>query len=359
MINYQLLNQLIRVYERIKGDLATRLSLIFISSGIALLINSSLALSASYKDVKGTEVSFLANVNGTDWLNPAIGFVLVCVGIYFGLQRFRALSRDAAIKDVGLFFMPGFENLNERLPHYAIPRLEQSKIMDVKFPKFDSYNPLKIQDEYMFRVKTIEDRVHHSAIKKGYVSALGSVPYLYLTGTMFKDGHIPLRVLEHSRTENKWHVLDDVGRPCSLYWDYGQDSGDRALENVTSNSEEELALSVSFTNMVAREELPEAIKGHCLNVKLSSGYSYDALLVESVQDEVIKKIAHAITTLAKKCSTLHLFICAQASVVVKLGELYQNGMTGVVVVHNYNSTTNSYDWAMSYDGVRVSKLQDS
>jgi len=354
--NYQLLNQLIRVYERVKGDLATKLSLIFISSGVALLINSSFAMSASYKDTKGTEFSFLASVNGTDLLNPAIGIVLVLVGTYFGVQRFRALSRDAAIKDVGLFFMPGFNNLNENLPHYAIPRLEQPKIVDVKFPKFDSYNPMNIQDEYMFRVKTIEDRVNHSAIKKGYVSALGSVPYLYLTGTMFKDGHIPLRVLEHSRTDDKWHVLDDVGGTSSLAWEYGQNYGESALENVISNSEEELALSVSFTNIVAYEELPEAIKGHCLNVKLSSGYSHDALLVESVQDDVVKEIAHAITTLAKKCSTLHLFICAQASVVIKLGKLYQNGMTGVVVIHNYDSRTNSYDWAVSYDGVRVSNL---
>lgn len=352
-MDFQLFNQLIRVYERIKGDFRSKISIAFLTSGVALLIKSSFAFTASYKNAKGTEFTFLTNINDGDLYITLLGVSLVLVGGYLGVQRYRAFAREVSIKDIALFFMPGFSNQNETVPNSAIPRLEQSKIIDVTFPKFDSYVPENIIEEYSFRAKAIEDRVNHAGVKKGYVAALGSVPYLYLSGTIFRDGHVPLKVLEHSRSEDNWQLLDDLGKSDSLIWNYDHNSGESAIEKVHASPEKDIAISVSFTDAINIEELPSSIRNHCLNVKLNSGYGYDALSVESVQDAIVKEVAHVITSMSKKADKVHLFICAQASVVFKLGKLYQNGMSGTVIVHNYNPKSKSYEWALTFDGQSV------
>ncbi len=94
-----------------------------------------------------------------------------------------------------------------------------------------------------------------------------------------------------------------------------------------------------------------------MNTKLASGYRFDA--TESVQDEIVKELAHTITFLAKKANKVHLFICAQASVILKPGKLYQNNMSGVVIIHNYNSQQRNYNWAIDFNGVDAVRYEET
>jgi hypothetical protein len=241
--------------------------------------------------------------------------------------------------------------MNDQIPTVALPKNIRSKIINVQFDKMNSYNPEAIISKYSFNAETIKQRVYHSASKTAYLAALGSVPFLYLTGTMFRNGHLNLKVLDHDRNEDQWHQLDVAGSPKELSFLYdGKTDRDSILEAMGKSHFEDIGIAISFTNRILPSELPTTLCKQTVLIGLNSKFEFDALPCESVQNEIVEEIAHFLTSITKYTSTIHLFICAQASVVIKLGRLYQDGMMGNIMIHNYDSSSKSYNWAIYFDG---------
>ncbi len=342
-MNFKILNQLIRVWERVKGDTQTKIGSIILSAGLALIGLPQLLVS-----IFGKEQTITVSTGDRELYIQYFGILLTAIGLFLLIKRYVILDRQAKIKNVALFFMPGFDNINDNLPIYALPSNEQKKVKEVKFKKISSYSVDEIIEKYSFNAQTVSDRLEHNDVEKAYLVALGSVPFLYLMGTLFRSGHLPIRILEHERSSDKWHLLDDLGPSESLKYSCSQIVGEEALSIAQANSKNEIAFSISFTNKILESELPIEFNTHTLNVKLASGYRFDAIPTEPVQDEIVKEIAHTITVLAKKADKVHLFICAQASIVLKLGKLYQDNMSGRVVIHNYDSGSHKYNWAIEF-----------
>ncbi|WP_318351446.1 MULTISPECIES: SAVED domain-containing protein [Klebsiella pneumoniae complex] len=51
---------------------------------------------------------------------------------------------------------------------------------------------------------------------------------------------------------------------------------------------------------------------------------------------------------------MHLFVSAQASVVLRLGTLYQEGLHGVINIWHWNSIANKYEWCIKVTSKNVS-----
>lgn len=348
-MSFKLLNQLAKIYERIKGDTEAKIGFVIFNGGLLLTAGASYSITTSYKNSDGKEFAFSASVNGGDWFLLILGLLFLIAGFALLIHRYRTLNKKSELKNIALFFMPGFGNLNENSCKYALPPIEQNNVREVKFKCLPSYEADKVAKEYQYLVRDIIDRLEHNGVEKAYLAALGSVPYLYLIGTLFRNGHIPLRVLEHDRSNDKWHLLQDLGQDESLQYSFKNNYGDDALSIVKANSKNEIGFSISFTNAVLEKELPLELQGHTLDAKLQTGYRFDAIPTDPVQDDIVKELAHTITFLAKKADKIHLFICTQGSIAIKLGKLYQDNMSGFVVIHNYDPEQKTYNWAIEFD----------
>lgn len=348
-MSFKILNQLIKVWERVKGDTQSKIALGILGFGVMLFGGFPILLSILFEISIGNERIIRIPVNDAELCAKIIGSLLILVGLVLSIHRYISLEKQSQVQSVGLFFIPGFENINETVPKYAVSSNEKTKIKEIKFKKISSYNVDDIIKEYPFKEREINHRLEHSSVEKSYIAALGSVPFLYLMGTLFRNGHLPSRILEHDRSTDKWHLLNDFGPTETLEYSFQHTSDNQALSEVQPNARNEIGLSISFSNEVVESELPTELQGHTLKVKLKSGFRFDAIPTESVQDEIVKELAHTITTLAKKAGKTHLFICAQASIVLKLGKIYQDNMSGIVVIHNYYPNQRRYNWAIEFN----------
>lgn len=285
-------------------------------------------------------------------------FGFVC-GLILCIVRFWKLNNANNANSIALIFFKGFLKLNGEVPLYALPRNEQAAVMPVEPEKdMDSYNPEDVSKSYGYIARTVQSRVYHGSVNRAYIAAIGSVPYLYIMGTILRDGHLPFRLLDHNRSLNKWERLDDVGESRTVKYSF-EGSSDRSQisEKLKKKSSEPCGVAISFTLDIRREDLPECVQNRTVYLELDTSKRFDVLNCESVQEEVAKEVAHFLNDIGRNASEIHLFCCSQASFAFRLGMLYQDGMTGKVIMHNYDAKSQFYPWAISFDGNKAEPVR--
>lgn len=257
----------------------------FFFAGMTFLVASNeihiAYVSASFSSVLDIKQSSV-------WGESFLGIMLLLTGSLLFIIRAGLYLRTVNNSVAALFFV-GMKSQNDSPPEYAL--LPEDRIgLDRLVHKVNSYIPQNVLDEYQFWAKTISERVSHSEASKGYVAALGSIPSLYAIGTLFRNGHLPLFFLEHNRSIDRWHPLDEIGSYKKLNVVFNEYCNNSALENVRANSNGDIGVAISFTNQVLENELPESLRGHTLFLELDNvDKKYDALPVESNQIEIAKK----------------------------------------------------------------------
>ncbi|HHQ6576689.1 TPA: SAVED domain-containing protein [Serratia fonticola] len=261
--------------------------------------------------------------------------------------------RDVQKRDIALIRAYGFENIDPHAAEKMLSAREKIKILPVDFKEFDSRDKSKVIEEAAFIRRVINDRIQHSDAIVAYVAALGSVPYLYMIGSFMRDGHLPLKLSDFDRNKNCFHSLDAPPTGARLLKKFrGQ-----IIENssvVSSNSEHQVGLAISFTMDILESDLPVAFSSHTLYTQLDTGFRFDNLPAEDEQESITKEISYIISELKKNSKEVHLFISTQASFVVRLGSLYQEGLHGEIYIWNWNSTKNQYEWNLKITGKEVS-----
>ncbi len=345
------INQILQYYKKIKGDPRTRLALAFIRSG-TILLSGGLFFSFTGTSItpEGGTITFTVTTGDIGLLASGLGILLIFSGISLSRHHFKSTQQ----KTKALFFFPAFSNLNTKEPIEALPTEERNSTEVITFKNFDSYDPKKIIEEYNFSRRRIEDRLDHQNIESAYIAALGSVPFIFLTGTLFRNGHIPTTTLEHDRTNDRWHLLDDLGGKRSVAYKYlDYDSRDAVIKALEDQRLDDIGMSISFTCDIKKRELPPFIRSRTINLSLDTENGYDVLPCEEVQKQIVKEICHFIATISKLTSKIHFFISAQSSVVFKIGRLYQDGMMGKVSVYNYDAKSKQYNWSIIFDGTEL------
>jgi len=274
------------------------------------------------------------------------GFILWCVCVFLSL-------RDLSKRDIALIRAYGFENIDPQAAERNLSFREKAKVLYVDFKAFDSRDKKNILSKASFIRQTIRERTHHNGAAIAYVAALGSVPYLYMVGSFMTDGHLPRKLFDFDRDKNSFHPLDAPPKNASLIKFYnGKEITDSKI--VPSNNGRFIGLAISFTIEILEKDLPAQFIGHTLHAQLNTGFQFDNLPEEEEQEKIVNSLSYIISQLKKQADEVHLFLSAQASVVVRLGSLYQEGLHGAVTIWNWNPTANEYEWSLKVTGRDVS-----
>lgn len=276
----------------------------------------------------------------------AAGFILWCICVYLAL-------RDLNKRDIALIRAYGFENTDPHAAEKILSTREKSKILHVDFKAFDSRVKNNILSNSGYIRQTIQDRIHHNGATTAYVAALGSVPYLYMVGSFMTDGHLALKLFDFDRSKKSFHSLDAPPTNAKIVKLYN----DQVIYDskcVPSNNGKAIGLAISFTMEVLERDLPTDFIGHTLHAQLNTGFRFDNLPEEDEQEKIVRDLSYIISELKKQADEVHLFVSAQASVVVRLGTLYQEGLHGAISIWQWNSINNKYDWCLKVTGKDIS-----
>jgi hypothetical protein len=356
----RLANQAVRVWERARGDIPAKIALGMMGSGLALLTGGGIAtaVSISIATKDGRNYSIGLDLGGMGAVAMMLGTILTVLGAGMAFHRYRVLCKREEGHQAALIFFRGFPRMSNCSPLKALPKSEQASAVEVTPEQIDSYKPGAVVDAYSITDHVVKSRVYHGSVAKAYAAGLGSVPYLYLMGTVLRDGHLPHRILDHDRKANRWHLLDAIGVPRIPQFSLGDATGRSSiLDSLRKLRAETIGVAISFTEHILASDLPEGLRDRTVSIQLKGHPSYDALRCEQVQEEITEKVAHFVNAVAKTTTEVHLFICAQASFVLRLGALYQDGMTGPVVIHNYDASKKSYTWGVRFDGKQPSRFE--
>lgn len=340
----KILNTIVTIYKEIKGDTFINASKFLIGTGVTLTGCSGIGFGLNlFLKTSDLIVHLDFTLNDTLLFLVILGTIFILVGFVLMLTRFRNISNKSI-----LLYAPFFNNLSDKPPIDVIPFKDRYRINPVVLKKIDSYNTNEIKEKYLYHSNIIGDRVDFHGIDKVYVAALASVPYLYLLGTMFKDGHSKIINLDYKRTQQKWSQLDLLGNSVELI-----------SNDLTSNDFDEVTVCIEFTFPISIESLPNNLDRNIVKLSLSSGFNYESLQCRDVQNDILMQIQHKLCVLAQKYNKLHLFIAAQSSVIFNLGSLYQNNAMSKIVIYNYDSNEKSYPWGIEYTNEYINIVHNS
>lgn len=346
------LNLLLKLREAFRVDLGTKIGTILLAAGTTML-TTGFSIGARILSPSGTTTEITIGVTPS-FIDTVLSSLLLVSGALILIVRFSKLY---STKDIALVYAPGFPKLPSKPPVSALPKRERPNVIPVSFDVIDSYDADLVVKSYDFIVQTIDRRIDHDQARKVYFAGLGSVPYLYLLGTIFRNGHSETISLEYRREKDKWTLLEAFGEERSLHpIPNNNRSIDEAVDEVKANQRHAIGLAIEFTFRISEKEIPSTLQGNVLHLGLSCGPQYDALPAYPIQSEIIKQLSHIIEQLSKKASRVHLFVSAQASVVFNLGRLYQDGAHASIVIHNYDPIKKSYSWAIAFSKDNISTV---
>lgn len=272
-----------------------------------------------------------------------IGILLIASGFILGLLAVYLIIKEGKNRDIALISASGFTNFNPTAAVDSLSSNEKNKTVPITFPTIDSRQRNSVLRDIAFYQRTIQERVYHKETKYAYICAIGSVPYLFALGTCFRDGHLPITHFEHERTKNKYHRLDDFPTNRALVSSFrGSVLTDFTV--ITADANGKIGVAISFSLKINDADIPEELRNHTLHLKLDGGYRFDNLPNEEEQARVASEISNIIAQLNKNADEVHLFISAQASLVLRLGTLYQQGVHGKLTVHHWDVSSNKYLW---------------
>ena len=338
-------------------DLPSKIGLGMITTGAGIIGVSEIGIRLLIPEETLGRLSALSDGSitisqSTSLIVTILGAALIFIGLIIASYRAFQFMANDNVKDTAVFYIPGFSNIDSKPAIKGISKKEQLKAFNVPLKVIDSRVKENLIENWAFNKKLIGDRIDHKSATNGYLASLGSVPFVYLTGTLFRDSHIPLKILEQDRGSKTWNKLNGIPRDVSTIYSIDGQT-DNAKTRITSNENNEIGLAVSFTVDIAKKDLPNELKNHTLHVKLDKPFQYDALPEESEQSGIAKELAHTISLLKKKADKIHLFICAQASIIARLGTLFQEGMHGIIIIHHWDPQLSEYIWSVEFNGTDI------
>lgn len=324
-------------------DIPTKIALAFLWAGCGLLAGGTISLIYD-------SFSVTASSNDGGIIVTLLGFILIIISAYLGHNRVQAILADEAIKDRVFFYIPGFSNsqpdidLNEQ----GLDKVDIKKMMTpIKNPPFDSRIKEVANRELEHLRGILTRRASYNGATKAFIKSLSSVPFLFQLGALFRDNHIDIHFIESIHGTTKGYLLNKprlTTKDIALSFN-GEDKVENGVVNLTPNDAGEVGLALSMTQVIHKEQLPMELREHTLMV--NSNHT-ESLLIENQEqlDELVEVISKAVSHLSSKATVVNLFLCAQTSMIFGLGKRYQEGMHGLVRVHQYCSKSNEYIWSL-------------
>lgn len=338
-----IMNFILKIFELLKSDPEIGLVKYLITAGVSS--NGIGSIIYHYQD-KSTQHT-LSYSSGFD----ITGYILIFIGLVILIRRYFTMKNNAVTLAYGI----GIENMDIHVPIQAIPKYERFDCIKINLATIDSYDRDKVIDNYKFNKTLIEQRIQNRNSVKVYVGALGSFPYLFLLGTLFRNAYSNIVILDydrHAQGGGKWYKLPPMNennlKVCHELM-YSEMSIEDKINELNNSSSDEVGIALSYTFTVKKEAIPSQLQDNTLYLKNSLGIGHDKLSNEEAQKVLLNEFSAYIATLWNQHKKVHLFVSAQASMCINIGKSYMNNAHGVLVLHNYDNNAKSYNWSIEFD----------
>lgn len=336
-----MMNFILKIFELLKSDPKTAIAKYLIGIGVILLAGGSIYYqSAEY---------FLKYDNAGN----IIGYLFLIFGFILLIHGYITIKNNAVTLAYGM----GMKNMDTSAPSEAIPKYERSDYIAINLENIDSYDKNSVMDNYTDNQKLMSQRILNKNSQKVYVSALGGFPYLFLLGSLFRNAYSEVITLDFDRHKSKWYKLPAFSEKKEnithilMYEDIAIDEKINELNNLDIA---EVGIALSYTFEVNKNAIPSNLQNHTLYLTHSYGIGHDKLSNEEVQKELLQELSSYMATLWNNHIKIHLFVSAQASMCINIGKIYMNNAHGVLVLHNYDNASKSYNWAIEFNRGNIS-----
>ena len=335
-----LMNFILKIFELLKSDTQTKIAKYIMGVGLALVAGIG-TLSYTYK---GHTLSYTNEVN-------ILGYVFLIVGFSLLLYRYFSVQKNP----VSLAYGKGIENMDIHSPVEAIPKYERFDCISLDIKEINSYDKNETMDDYTFNKRLLENRIQNKNSKKIYVGALGSFPYLFLLGSLFRNTYSNVQVLDYNRHKDggKWYKLPLVYEGKKVITHKIISSNSKSIkETITdfNNSENnEVGIALGYTFSINKNAIPETLKENTLFLETSLGTEHDILSSEEVQTKLLKELSNYMASLWNGHKRIHLFVSAQSSMCLNIGKMYMNNAHGKLIIYNYDNDSKSYNWSLEFN----------
>jgi len=338
------LNFIVRLYAIWKGDPVLKI-------GMKMLIIGAGIIGISIPTISIEKYGFSLSISdATSGLSYVLGVISFITGLWIILHRYSQLSKNPAV----IYYGQGMPNMDDKAPVYALPRIDRYFARIENLSAVDSYDKGTLLREIPFYQRLFLGRTKHKDAPTIYLAALGSFPYLFVLGTLLRNAHGKVRILDHARNAsggNKWHLLDEISDKKTIthlvQGDEGRPYMD-AVKDLSCNATQEVGVALSYTFEISRNDLPEDLRESTIILKHSLGNGLDKLSSDPNQEKLLSELTVILNTLSKGGQRVHLFVAAQASMCINLGKCYQDNAHGILELYSY-SRDHGYNWSITYN----------
>jgi len=334
-------NFILKILELFKSDTQTKIAKYIMGAGLVLIIGTG-TLSYTFKE---HTFSYSDEAN-------SLGYVFLFIGLILLLHRYLTIQKDA----VSLAYGRGIENMNIQSPREVIPNSEKYDCIEINLKNIDSYIKDDVIQNYYFNKELIQTRTLNKNSKKIYIGALGSFPYLFLLGSLFRNAYSNVEVLDFNRHKNggKWYKLPLLHEGEKLITHKLTIPSGQSIENIINNfninnKNNEVGIALGYTFTTNKNAIPKALKDNTLFLETSLGTGHDILSSEEVQTELLKELSNYMALLWNGHNKIHLFVSAQASMCINIGKMYMNNAHGLLVIYNYDNKSRLYNWSIEFN----------
>ncbi|XPV67766.1 MAG: SAVED domain-containing protein [Halarcobacter sp.] len=337
------MNFILKIFELLKSDPKTTIAKYIFFGGIGLRGIGQIVYEFSDKDVSHT----LTFSDGIDYT----GYLLVFIGIVLLMIRFFTIKNNSPTLAYGI----GMENMDIHLPLKAIPSYERYDCIELSIPEINSYDKNEVLEIYKFIKTLINSRVENKNSQKVYIGALGSFPYLFLLGTLFRNAYSHIQLLDYDRHASgggKWYKLPPYNESTEKLFHkltYEDKSIEEKIHELIENELDEVGIALSYTFPINKKAIPEYLRTNILYLEHTYGIGHDKLSNEEAQRNLINELSKYISLFADNGKKIHLFVSAQSSICINIGKSYMNNSHGTLILHNYDSSTIKYNWNIKFN----------
>lgn len=337
------MNFILKILELFKSDPKTKIAKWIFFGGLGLRGIGEII----YKYTDNTTSYVLTFSDKIDYC----GYFLIFIGLVLLTIRFFTIKNNPPTLAYGV----GMENMDIHSPLNVIPSYERYDCLELNIPKINSYDKTLVIENYKFNQILIKERVQNKKSQKVYIGALGSFPYLFLLGALFRNAYSHIQILDYNRHSSgggKWYILppfNENKEKLSHKLMYENKTIDEKISELIQNESDEVGIALSYTFTVNKNAIPETLENNILFLEHSYGIGHDKLSNEESQKILLNELSKYVSLFADNNKKIHLFVSAQSSFCINFGKSYMNNSHGSLLLHNYDSVTKKYNWYIEFN----------
>lgn len=188
-------------------------------------------------------------------------------------------------------------------------------------------------------VDIFKRHILHEKGQRVYIGGLARVPFLVSYGALLRNNSAEIIYFDKFHNNGAYSLLSEENNKISLL-------ESSLVKNV--NHLGDLGLAIGFTTPINYEQLPEELKESTTLLRPSVENDRNLIKNQDNLREISAQISKLIDKLSAipSCKRIHLFLSIQSSLALEIGRRYQEGTHKNWVIHNFDPTTNSYNWSV-------------